>query len=257
MDKNSKTYFLAANSAEGFVSHFGDCYDEYDGWRVYIIKGGPGSGKSSLMKKIASRARIKGLDVTVCPCSSDPDSLDGVVIEDIKTVILDGTAPHTLEPKLAGVCENIINLCDNWDAEILYNNCPAAIYYAFYENKSADNDSEEIIELFRLYYECHTDDSDKNTCSESAAEAVRTVVCNKSYQIEYSVSRHKRTYNNEQNIGSGITIDYHKYSEDKLNYRLEYQRYFCLVFRFVYHNGYILSCFHTVFSCYPIFVCLL
>lgn len=122
MEKTSKKYFLAANSAEGFISHFGECYDEYDGWRVYIIKGGPGTGKSSLMKKIATKARIKGLDVCLCPCSSDPDSLDAVIIEETKTVVLDGTAPHILEPKLVGVCENIVNLCDNWDTEILFNN---------------------------------------------------------------------------------------------------------------------------------------
>ncbi|MBE6732699.1 MAG: hypothetical protein E7561_01720 [Ruminococcaceae bacterium] len=122
MEKTYKKYFLAANSSEGFLSHFGDCYDEQDGWRVYIIKGGPGTGKSSLMKKIATKARIKGLDVNICPCSSDPDSLDGVIIEEIKTVVLDGTAPHILEPKLVGVCENIVNLCDNWDTEILFKN---------------------------------------------------------------------------------------------------------------------------------------
>ena len=77
-------YFLAANSAEGFVSHFGDCYNPYDGWRAYIIKGGPGTGKSSFMKCVVVKAVDKGYSVELCPCSSDPDSLDGVIIKDIK-----------------------------------------------------------------------------------------------------------------------------------------------------------------------------
>lgn len=112
-------YFLAANSGEGFVSHFGDNYDVADGWRTYIIKGGPGTGKSSFMKNIAIKAVDKGYKVELFPCSSDPDSLDGVIIKDIKVMILDGTAPHVVEPRLAGVCEEIINLGEFWDGSKL------------------------------------------------------------------------------------------------------------------------------------------
>lgn len=122
MKKVRENYFLAANSAEGFVSHFGDCYDCFDGWRAYIIKGGPGTGKSSLMKRVALRAQTLGTEGVLCPCSSDPESLDAVIFEDLKTVILDGTAPHIVEPKFPGACENIINLGDCWDSDTLYKN---------------------------------------------------------------------------------------------------------------------------------------
>ncbi|MBR4761571.1 MAG: hypothetical protein IK086_02935, partial [Clostridia bacterium] len=101
-------FFLAANSAEGFVSHFADCYIPGD-WHAYIVKGGPGTGKSGLMKYIAAKAANSGHKVVFCPCSSDPDSLDAVIVSDLKTVVLDGTAPHTVEPRLPGACENIIN----------------------------------------------------------------------------------------------------------------------------------------------------
>ena len=119
MQKTYQKFFLGANSTEGFISHFGDCYIP-GSWRAYIIKGGPGTGKSSFMKYIAARAEAKGYDVIFCPCSSDPDSLDGVIIEEIKTVILDGTAPHVVEPTLPGACENIINLGDFWNSEKLF-----------------------------------------------------------------------------------------------------------------------------------------
>lgn len=108
--------FLGANAAGGFCSHFSDCYDPDDGWTAYIIKGGPGTGKSSLMKQVAALFAETGERVELCPCSSDPDSLDGVILHSRKTVLLDGTSPHVVEPRFPGVCERIINLGDCWDA---------------------------------------------------------------------------------------------------------------------------------------------
>ena len=119
MENKFSKYFLAANSGEGFVSRFADNYDFYDGWRAYIIKGGPGTGKSSFMKYVVVKAVDMGLEVELCPCSSDPDSLDGVIIKDRKVIILDGTAPHVVEPGLPGVCEEIINLGEFWNGRKL------------------------------------------------------------------------------------------------------------------------------------------
>ena len=115
MEKTLK-YFLAANSCEGFVSHFADCYNPNDNWRCYIIKGGAGTGKSSFMKKIAKKSAELGLEYILCPCSSDPDSLDAVILPDKKTVILDGTAPHETNPKYPAVCEEILNFGQFWDS---------------------------------------------------------------------------------------------------------------------------------------------
>ncbi len=119
MEKINLKYFLAANSCEGFVSEFGRCYNPSDNWRAYIIKGGPGTGKSSFMRYIALKAEENNLNCIYCPCSSDPDSLDAVILSDKKTVILDGTAPHTLDPKYPAVCEEILNFGEFWDSEKL------------------------------------------------------------------------------------------------------------------------------------------
>lgn len=121
MAKQPQKFFLGANSGEGFVSHFADSYIKGE-WKAYIIKGGPGTGKSSFMKYIAAKATDKGYSVILCPCSSDPHSLDGVIIEELRTVLLDGTAPHVVEPALPGACENIINLGDFWDSDKLLEN---------------------------------------------------------------------------------------------------------------------------------------
>lgn len=121
MEENNLKYFLAANSCEGFVSKFAGCYNPNDDWRAYIIKGGPGTGKSSFMKYVGAKAEEKKINCIFCPCSSDPDSLDAVILPDKKTVILDGTAPHTLDPVYPGVCEEILNFGEFWESKKLKN----------------------------------------------------------------------------------------------------------------------------------------
>lgn len=115
-----REYFLGANSAEGFYSRFSDNYAP--DWTAYIIKGGAGTGKSTLMRRFAEKAHKKGLDTELCPCSSDPDSLDAVIIPHEKIIILDGTAPHVVEPKHPGICEQIINTGDFWNSAKLKEN---------------------------------------------------------------------------------------------------------------------------------------
>ena len=114
MKKNDIKYFLAANSCEGFYSVFDKAYLPDGEWRAYIIKGGPGTGKSSFMKRFASYAEKKGCKALRCPCSSDPDSFDAVILPDKKMIILDGTAPHTVDPSYPGVCEKILNFGEFW-----------------------------------------------------------------------------------------------------------------------------------------------
>ncbi len=112
-------YFLAANSCEGFVSYFTDRYSAQDGWKCFIIKGGPGTGKSSFMKYIAAKAAENNIKAELCPCSSDPHSLDAVVLPDKKIIVLDGTAPHTVDPVYPGVCEEILNFGEFWNTKVL------------------------------------------------------------------------------------------------------------------------------------------
>ena len=47
-------------------------------------------------------------------CSSDNNSLDGIVIPKLKIAILDGTA-HVVDPVFPGVVDEIINLGQFWD----------------------------------------------------------------------------------------------------------------------------------------------
>lgn len=118
---NSVKFFLGANTPEGFYSLFNELYNPYTDWQMYILKGGPGTGKSTLIKSVAKEAENRGYYVERIPCSSDSSSLDGVIIPDIKTAIADGTSPHIIEPVFPAVCEHIIDLGSCWDKNKLKN----------------------------------------------------------------------------------------------------------------------------------------
>ena len=119
MGARQEKYFAAANSADGFVNYFPQIFGEGGCQRLYVIKGGPGTGKSCFMKQVGARAEKRGMPVTYYYCSSDADSLDGLMIGNGKIGILDGTAPHVWEPHLAGAFEQIVNLGDFWNADLL------------------------------------------------------------------------------------------------------------------------------------------
>ncbi|MBQ8849436.1 MAG: hypothetical protein IJ011_03770 [Clostridia bacterium] len=115
----TNTHFAAVNSGRGFISYFHDVFGDGKIKRRYIIKGGPGTGKSSFMKRAAEYAESRGREVEYFRCSSDPASLDGIII-DGSIAVFDGTAPHVYEPRIAGAEDEIVNLGVFWDAEKLY-----------------------------------------------------------------------------------------------------------------------------------------
>lgn len=110
-------FFLGSNTKRGFVPLFDRLKDPLNGHRFYILKGGPGSGKSTLMKRIAKTLEEHKHYIEYMPCASDPDSLDAIYDHDAQIVIVDGTAPHTLDPDNPGAYDMIINLGDAWMGE--------------------------------------------------------------------------------------------------------------------------------------------
>jgi Cdc6-like AAA superfamily ATPase len=112
-----KNYFAGGNTARGFHNLYDSNLQGLE--RIYILKGGPGTGKSSLMKNIGNEWVEKGYDIEFLHCSSDNDSVDGVIIPALKVGLVDGTAPHIIEPKAPGAVEQYINLGEAWDARAL------------------------------------------------------------------------------------------------------------------------------------------
>ncbi|ACD51958.1 hypothetical protein FDB55_03230 [Clostridium botulinum] len=110
-------YFASANTSKGFCNLFSSNLDNLD--KIYILKGGPGCGKSTLIKSIGNEWCNKGYDIEFLHCSSDNNSLDGVIIPKIKVAIVDGTAPHVIEPTAPGAIEEYVNLGVAWDTNKL------------------------------------------------------------------------------------------------------------------------------------------
>lgn len=104
-------YFLGNNTAYGFVGYYEETLRSVD--PVILLKGGPGTGKSSLLKKLAKDARAKGYDVELWYCSGDPSSLDGVYVKELNAAIVDATAPHATGADLPKIKDYIYDLASS------------------------------------------------------------------------------------------------------------------------------------------------
>lgn len=118
---DKRCYFAAANGYGGFRSYFKVFFSPEDHTHLFILKGGPGTGKSRLFESVGAVFASRGCLVEWIFCSSDPTSLDGVRIrENGKGVALvDGTAPHVQDPLLPGAADTLINLGEGWDEAAL------------------------------------------------------------------------------------------------------------------------------------------
>ena len=109
-------YFSGSNSGEGFHNYFEGVVPTWAKLtRYFMIKGGPGVGKSTLMKRVAAKAEEAGEEVERFYCSGDPDSLDAVRLVKRGIVFADATSPHTMDPQYPGAVEEIVNLGEQID----------------------------------------------------------------------------------------------------------------------------------------------
>ena len=116
-----KRMFPGGNTSEGFFS-----YHKYITNNIhkkkFILKGGPGSGKSTIMTEIGDEMLEKGYSIEYHHCPSDRYSVDGIVVQELGIAILDGTAPHIIDPELPGIMDEIIDLGRYIDSEKLMEN---------------------------------------------------------------------------------------------------------------------------------------
>jgi hypothetical protein len=144
-------YFAGGNTARGF-------YNLYDSnlkglSRLFILKGGPGTGKSSLMKKIGNEWCEKGYDIEFLHCSSDNKSIDGVIIPKLQAGIVDGTAPHVIEPKAPGAVEEYINLGEAWDSDKLQDHRETILSLADEITRAFNTAYSQFAEALRIHDE--------------------------------------------------------------------------------------------------------
>jgi hypothetical protein len=112
-----RNIYACGNTAKGVYHFYDSVLQGLD--RLYILKGGPGTGKSTLMKSVGEEMILRGHDIEWIHCASDNSSIDGVIVTDLKIGIVDGTAPHVIEPKAPGAIEEYVNLGEAWNSKLL------------------------------------------------------------------------------------------------------------------------------------------
>lgn len=141
MNGTIRHMFLGGNTSKGFYSFYRYIISQEEARRIICIKGGPGTGKSSLMKKVGQYFAEKGYDVEFHHCSSDNNSLDGIVIKGLNVAMVDGTSPHIVDPINPGAVDEILNMGQYWREE------------GFKENRKDIMDvNKEVGKLFKRAY---------------------------------------------------------------------------------------------------------
>ena len=115
-------YFPGNNTPLGFYSYYKHILGQREANKIICIKGGPGTGKSTFMKKIANSFSQKGEDIDYLHCSADENSIDGIVLKNRKVAFIDGTSPHIIDPITPGAVDKIINLGEYWNESGIEDN---------------------------------------------------------------------------------------------------------------------------------------
>lgn len=103
-------FFVGANSGDGFQNLFREMVDLEQTYDFMILKGGPGVGKNTFMREIGRTMEQAGTPVEYLWCSGDPDSLDGIVLPELRCAVADGTSPHVLEPRYPAAVDRYVDL---------------------------------------------------------------------------------------------------------------------------------------------------
>lgn len=124
---NNKHVFPGSNTPFGFYPYYDNIMPQENANKIFIIKGGPGTGKSSFMKKVANYFIDKGIAVEFHHCSADPNSLDAIVIINAAVAIIDGTMPHVMDPQNPGIVDEILNFAPYWKEKQIRTNKAAIL----------------------------------------------------------------------------------------------------------------------------------
>lgn len=99
LERSGREYhhYFGASTIEGSFDYIDNLTADVP--KRYFIKGRPGTGKSTFLKKIATSALKQGFDVEAYHCSFDPDSWDMVILRELGLCLFDSTSPHEYFPE--------------------------------------------------------------------------------------------------------------------------------------------------------------
>ncbi len=111
-------YFAEGMTTRGYISLLPNMMPSWQ--RVYVLLGGPGTGKSTLIKVIGLELLDRGYDVDFLRSVRDPDSMAGFIMPNKGLAMLDAMEVSPLRWRAPGVVEKFIdfsNFCDELKLE--------------------------------------------------------------------------------------------------------------------------------------------
>ena len=144
--KQTAHWFAGANTRYGFIGLYDSIFQAEQFDSVYVIQGAPGTGKSHFMKAVA--AEFPEASQERLYCSSDPSSLDGLILRRKGRAIgiLDGTSPHSRALTLPGAVETVLDLGAFWNRQKL-RDARSAILTHTRQKKAAYENAYAILSL--------------------------------------------------------------------------------------------------------------
>lgn len=106
-------YFAEGVTSRGYISLLPDMMSEWK--RTYVLMGGPGTGKSTMIKMIGLELLDRGFEVDFMRSARDPDSMAGFSIHRSNLAMLDLYEVAPLKWRAPGIVERFVDftpLCD-------------------------------------------------------------------------------------------------------------------------------------------------
>ena len=111
--------FAGALSPVGFIDFFDNIMPVRKAQTRYFLKGASGGGKSTFMKQVATELEKCDIAAELFHCANDAASLDAVSVAQIGLCIMDATAPHSRDPHIPVITDNIIDFAQFLDRDKL------------------------------------------------------------------------------------------------------------------------------------------
>jgi energy-coupling factor transporter ATP-binding protein EcfA2 len=108
--------FTSSHTSRGFYTYIPDLVNSIG--QVYILKGAPGSGKSTFVRLLGEMLVEQGYDVEFWISAVEAVTPEGVYIPQLDAAIVNGSLPQPVDPRYPG-SHHLVNLEDYWDEERL------------------------------------------------------------------------------------------------------------------------------------------
>lgn len=110
-------YFAEGMTTRGYISLLPNMMPSWQ--RAYVLLGGPGTGKSTLIKVIGLELLDRGYDIDFLRSARDPDSMAGFIMPRMGLAMLDAMEVSPLRWRAPGVVEKFIDFRIFCDEHIL------------------------------------------------------------------------------------------------------------------------------------------